>query len=723
MSGIQEGDEMRRIAVYGKGGIGKSTISSNLSAALSEKGKRVLQIGCDPKHDSTRLLTGEERCRTVLEYMKDVVPQERDLGDIVLTGYGGTLCVEAGGPEPGIGCAGRGIITAFDLLRDLGIDSLEYDLVLYDVLGDVVCGGFAVPIRDGYADTIYVVTSGEFMSIYAANNILRGVANYNPNRIGGIIFNSRGDDYERARVEAFSKAVNIPIIAMIERSNLFLEAEKESKTVVERYPDTALADSFRDLADKVLEGKRHTAHFLTEEELERTVLGFDRSVKVSTQRRESVKARYKPAVYASKSMKEKGILHGCAFSGAANTCLSVGGLTTIMHSTRNCSQFAFQLTSNGIKRAYRANTAPNEGALKADVLCTALDEGSMVFGGNDRLRQTLEESISGGSKRIAVITSCAPGIIGDDVRGVIDEFRSRYPDVKIAYLEEDGNLNGDHMQGLIDSCKGIVRTFALKDLPKTDSISIVGVKPMANNMQSNIALMRDLLAKAGVSIRCCIIGNCSIDDIERMTESQMSFLVTEDQFAKEQMSLMMNEYGMEFSDHVIGPGMGSTETWMRDVGRKFGREKEVENALSELRIEYQKRVDRLKRYFEGKTVYVTSLMMSIKWVSEIVEDLGMISLRKVVLLRSDQSYNDRADTGDGVEILSTKDIDGILEDVTMKHPDYLFSMYTMDVDESIRQMRIPMVPDIGPFGATELMERFVRECKRPKTEGWRKDVV
>ena len=244
----------RRIAVYGKGGIGKSTVSSNLTAALSDMGVKVMQIGCDPKHDSTRALMGGREQTTVLDYLKQVSPDERSLDGIVSEGYKGCLCVEAGGPEPGIGCAGRGIITAFDLLSDLGAGAVETDLVLYDVLGDVVCGGFAVPMRNGYADTIYIVTSGEYMSIYAANNILRGTSNYDPDRIGGLIFNSRGDPEEKERVRLFSEAVGVPIVATIERSQIFMDAEKAGATVVEAFPDSPVATTFRELAECVLKG-------------------------------------------------------------------------------------------------------------------------------------------------------------------------------------------------------------------------------------------------------------------------------------------------------------------------------------------------------------------------------------------------------------------------------------------------------------------------------------
>lgn len=209
-------DMVRRIAVYGKGGIGKSTVSSNVTAALSLRGVKVLQIGCDPKHDSTRSLLGAEQS-TVLDYIRTTPPDGRRLSDIMHEGFAGCYCVEAGGPEPGVGCAGRGIISAIGLLEELGSDSVDRDVVIYDVLGDVVCGGFAVPLRKGYADTVYIVTSGEFMSLYAANNILRGTANYGADRIGGIIFNSRGDSEEEGRVERFSEAVGIPIVARIPR--------------------------------------------------------------------------------------------------------------------------------------------------------------------------------------------------------------------------------------------------------------------------------------------------------------------------------------------------------------------------------------------------------------------------------------------------------------------------------------------------------------------------
>ncbi len=169
---------MRQIAIYGKGGIGKSTTTQNLTAALASMGKSVMQIGCDPKADSTRMLLGGKAQATVLDTMRDNGTGGVKLDTVRHTGYGGIKCVEAGGPEPGVGCAGRGVITAIKLLEELGAYNEDFDFVFYDVLGDVVCGGFAMPIREGYAKEIYIVASGELMALYAANNICKGIVKF-----------------------------------------------------------------------------------------------------------------------------------------------------------------------------------------------------------------------------------------------------------------------------------------------------------------------------------------------------------------------------------------------------------------------------------------------------------------------------------------------------------------------------------------------------------------
>jgi len=256
---------MRQIAIYGKGGIGKSTTSSNLSMTLRERGLEVMQVGCDPKRDSTRSLTGGKMIPTVLETLRDLVRVGRDqsaitLEEIVFTGHGGVHCVEAGGPEPGIGCAGRGVLTALQILKDLkAFEAYHVDVVIYDILGDVVCGGFAQPIRAGFAEEIYLLCSGSFMSMYAANNIARGIqrlAQRNQVGLAGVICNSSGDEqFERGMLAEFAECLGARLVGFIPRSPVIQSCEVVGKTVLEHSPGSAEAGVFRELAQRVLDNR------------------------------------------------------------------------------------------------------------------------------------------------------------------------------------------------------------------------------------------------------------------------------------------------------------------------------------------------------------------------------------------------------------------------------------------------------------------------------------
>lgn len=250
---------MRKIAIYGKGGIGKSTTTQNIVAGLVEMGKRVMVVGCDPKADSTRLLLGGLAQKTVLDTLREE-GEDIELEEIVKPGFKGIRCVESGGPEPGVGCAGRGIITSINLLEQLGAyaDDKKLDYAFYDVLGDVVCGGFAMPIRDGKAEEIYIVVSGEMMAMYAANNICKGIVKFadaGKVRLGGLICNSRKVDNEEAMINEFAKRLGTQMIYFVPRDNMVQRAEINRKTVIDFEPACVQAEHYRNLAKTIDQNK------------------------------------------------------------------------------------------------------------------------------------------------------------------------------------------------------------------------------------------------------------------------------------------------------------------------------------------------------------------------------------------------------------------------------------------------------------------------------------
>ncbi|ADE55852.1 nitrogenase iron protein [Coraliomargarita akajimensis] len=270
---------MRKIAIYGKGGIGKSTTTQNTVAGLAEMGKKVMVVGCDPKADSTRLLLGGLAQKSVLDTLREE-GEDVELEDIRSEGYSTSLCVESGGPEPGVGCAGRGIITSINMLEQLGAYDEEegLDYVFYDVLGDVVCGGFAMPIRDGKAEEIYIVCSGEMMAMYAANNICKGILKFAETgnvRLGGLICNSRKVDNEKEMIEEMAKMLGTQMIHFVPRDNDVQRAEINRKTVIDWNPECNQADEYRALAKAIDANKKLVIPSpLTIDQLEKLLMDF-----------------------------------------------------------------------------------------------------------------------------------------------------------------------------------------------------------------------------------------------------------------------------------------------------------------------------------------------------------------------------------------------------------------------------------------------------------------
>jgi len=252
---------MRQIAIYGKGGIGKSTTCQNTVAGLAQLGKKIMIVGCDPKADATRLMLHAKAQTTVMDLIRERgTVDDLELSEVLKEGYGGVKCVESGGPEPGVGCAGRGVITAINFLESEGAYTPDLDFVFYDVLGDVVCGGFAMPIRENKAQEIYIVCSGEMMAMYAANNIAKGILKYAVNgkvRLGGLICNSRNTDKEAELIEALAAKLGTQMIHFVPRDNQVQRAELRRMTVIEYSPEHKQAEEYRTLARKISENKMH----------------------------------------------------------------------------------------------------------------------------------------------------------------------------------------------------------------------------------------------------------------------------------------------------------------------------------------------------------------------------------------------------------------------------------------------------------------------------------
>ncbi len=270
---------IRQCAIYGKGGIGKSTTTQNLVAALAEAGKKVMIVGCDPKADSTRLILHSKAQSTVMNLAAEAgTVEDLELEDVMSVGYGNVRCVESGGPEPGVGCAGRGVITAINFLEEEGAYEDDLDFVFYDVLGDVVCGGFAMPIRENKAQEIYIVVSGEMMAMYAANNIAKGIVKYASSggvRLAGLICNSRKVDKEKDLIEALASSLGTQMIHFVPRDNAVQHAEIRRMTVIEYNPKCPQADEYRVLAKKLIDNKNFVIPTpLSMDELEELLMKF-----------------------------------------------------------------------------------------------------------------------------------------------------------------------------------------------------------------------------------------------------------------------------------------------------------------------------------------------------------------------------------------------------------------------------------------------------------------
>lgn len=709
---------MKEIAIYGKGGIGKSTLSSNISAALSMAGKKVLQIGCDPKHDSTRLLMGGKRITTVLDYIKCVNPTDYKTEDILTCGFCGTGCIEAGGPTPGVGCAGRGIITAFELIDKLHIKE-QYDTIVYDVLGDVVCGGFAVPIRREYADTVFLVTSGEYMSIYAANNILRGIKNYDgqERRVAGILYNCRNVKNEDERIKAFSEAVGLPVFAKVPRNDIFALAEKKNVTVMEMTEGrNEIAEIFNDIAARILSGpKLYPAKPLSDEDLEEVILNgktlpaaSKTASEVRTASDEEDKKDYDgyQSGYLSKNVLRDEPLHGCAFNGAMNMSIHIRDAVILAHSPKSCIYLSYQgVSSSGRRRLFeRGVILPS--SIVPNMVSTEMTEDDMVFGGTEKLLDTVLKikDRKPRPKAVIVVSSCPAGIIGDDIEKTkaLSE-----PDFPVIILKADGNLTGDYLQGMLMAYTQLARQIIEPAAAVCqNTVNVIFEKVVSKNTESNFNTMSRYLSRMGVRVNCRFLCNTDFDSLKNFCSAPLNLLAYKDYTGIILEDFFKKEYGSEFYEDPFPVGFAETESWLKGVGKFFGKEREAEEITKQNRRIYRERIGNVRKSLAGKKLMVVTYNHDLDWILKTAMDAGMDIVKLCILNNSqDEGFRSRLPETAAIEKEENYDRENRVRDLKKYRPDILLSNYETAADRQYCITdTIPMCPDVGFFSGLEMAE-------------------
>lgn len=711
---------MKEIAIYGKGGIGKSTLSSNISAALSMAGKKVLQIGCDPKHDSTRLLMGGKRITTVLDYIKCVNPTDYKTKDILTCGFCGTGCIEAGGPTPGVGCAGRGIITAFELIDKLHIKE-QYDTIVYDVLGDVVCGGFAVPIRREYADTVFLVTSGEYMSIYAANNILRGIKNYDgqERRVAGILYNCRNVKNEDERIKAFSEAVGLPVFAKVPRNDIFALAEKKNVTVMEMTEGrNEVAEIFNDIAARILSGpKLYPAKPLSDEDLEEVILNgktlpaaLKPGSEIRTASGEEDKKDYDgyQSGYLSKNVLRDEPLHGCAFNGAMNMSIHIRDAVILAHSPKSCIYLSYQgVSSSGRRRLFeRGVILPS--SIVPNMVSTEMTEDDMVFGGTEKLLDTVLKikNRRPRPKAVIVVSSCPAGIIGDDIEKAkaLSE-----PDFPVIILKADGNLTGDYLQGMLMTYTQLARQIIEPAAAVCqNTVNVIFEKVVSKNTESNFNAMSRYLSRMGVRVNCRFLCNTDFDSLKNFCSAPLNLLAYKDYTGIILEDFFKKEYGSRFYEDPFPVGFAETESWLKGVGKFFGKEREAEEITEQNRRIYRERIGNVRKSLAGKKLMVVTYNHDLDWILKTAMDAGMDIVKLCILNNSqDEGFRSRLPETAAIEKEENYDRENRVRDLKKYRPDILLSNYETAADRQYCITdTIPMCPDVGFFSGLEMAERW-----------------
>ncbi|MBI3185552.1 MAG: AAA family ATPase [Myxococcales bacterium] len=740
---------MKQLAIYGKGGIGKSTIAANLSAAWAERGLRVLQVGCDPKHDSTRLLLGGTSQRTVVELLRARSPWQLHSSEVVLPGYRGVHCVEAGGPEPGLGCAGRGIVAMANALEGIGLDRSAYDVVLYDVLGDVVCGGFAVPMRQGYADSVLIVSSGESMSLYAANNIARGLLRTGC-KLRGIIGNARGVTKEEQLLQALAERLGTRLLTLLPRDELFRAAELERKTIIEHLPSSQLAGLFRKLAEEVgQEGAAALPSPLEDQELDQLIYEQAGGSRPSPRagpaelsgagggtaaasagavghsaplERGDGRARYRLAAaphdlrYASKAVRSRAPLHSCALAGAFSVTNHVLDAVTVMHSPSSCARISLSATFAAGEAASMRGLDPVPSHALPRLLSTELGESDLVSGCEGKLEASIRHvARSHAPSAIFVLSSCPSGIAGEDVGAVA---RRLGPAIPVIAVDTEGAMGGDFAQGAINAYRALADSVlpAPEVRREPELVNLVGEEPFGTGADEDHRQLERCVGVLGLRVNTRFVRRTSLRSIRELHRAPLNIRVSGSEPAKLAQRILEERAGARFADCPAPIGYESTLRCIQALSEATGRAADsAQLAMAE--AEWSAGLDRLRPALAGTRVLLGVYTQESGWIAELVKSLGMRLMAAAVL---DSCMN--VDLGlEGVPRVPVRDAAELCEVVRELEPDLLLANYLVrDLPPKLRAAHVPLFPPLGFTGTLRVAERWARAAAH-RPEGWRAD--
>ena len=681
---------MFQLAVYGKGGIGKSTMSANISLMLAQRGHTVMQIGCDPKHDSTRLLLGGGSQRTVLDYVREVPEGDRRLEDVMVEGSGGVLCIESGGPEPGIGCAGRGILTAFETIGRLGADRAGADVRIYDVLGDVVCGGFAVPLREENADGVIIVTSGEFMALYAANNIMKGIRRFTPERprLIGIVLNSRGVEGEEETVGRFAAATGTRVIATVPRDRLFASAEAAGRTVCELFPGSDAAKAVGAIVDRievVISGAgMDIPSPLDDDQLSDLAAGRE----IRPGRRNIVDLPTCPGCARSTSRRQK---YSCASCGAVMALARLRDSAVIIHGPRSCAYLMDSAYLSTVADLYTGGVYDDP--MPDNIYCTCMDDSAAIFGGADSLRGMMESAYADGFREVAVVTTCVSGMIGDDCDAVARGFRSSHPDVGTTVLSTDGVINGDYLDGTDAAVSELIRSIDPSVGPVPGEVNLIGASFFDLQCPDAAAELRRMLGVFGLRVNCRLLDDTTMGSVRGFCRGTVDILLNEDR-ASDFEDRVVARLGRSRERVRLPTGPYEYAGWLRRMSEVTGIPCEAEEDWA--RSMMSRFMEDHRDVFEGRRIVLSTVIpRNMDWLVDALTDMGAVIVRFGYAKGPDERCGVTARYRDMLTFDYGKN--RMSEDWDTLHPDLL--LYDLDIPDGYpgRSMRLSRIgPGIVP---------------------------